>query len=524
MLPPPRLHQPLRRVVVTGLGCASPLGGTAAESWRRAQRGESAAAQFDIDGASFVAARCGDLALDEKREKARVVALALRAAAEAVRDAGGLEAHAPARRGASIASGVGGLGDIVDAAHRVAEGKKLSPFFVPRALCNTAAGAVSLEHSCAGPVQTSAAACAAGAQSVGDAFRLVQRGDCDVALCGGAEACVDEVALRGFARMGALSRDGAARPFDAARSGFVLGEGAAVLVLEDAASAARRGARAYAELRGYGLGGDAVHGVGAAAGRRGRPARRARRAGRRRPGSGARRPRERARGRHARRRRGRARGARGFARRAARRRRARGVDEGRDGPPARRGGRARGLLRGPGAQGSNGAGDGAPRGAAAHVGARDARRGGDPPGPARGALDVERLRRDERGPRLFARRCIWRPRRRGTGECALGASARGVFFALCELGCLATRPLPRPRPSCASVWCVGTSRYTALDVTPSPPARRPSRPECSFEFDGVAAPLRHRLASRRRRDSRDAAAASGGRNTAPLGRARLADV
>ena len=259
MLPPPRLQQPLRRVVVTGLGCASPLGGTAAESWRRAQRGESAAAQFDIDGASFVAARCGDLALDEKREKARVVALALRAAAEAVRDAGGLEAHAPARRGASIASGVGGLGDIVDAAHRVAGGKKLSPFFVPRALCNTAAGAVSLEHACAGPVQTSAAACAAGAQSVGDAFRLVQRGDCDVALCGGAEACVDEVALRGFARMGALSRDGAARPFDAARSGFVLGEGAAVLVLEDAASAARRGARAYAELRGYGLGGDAVH-------------------------------------------------------------------------------------------------------------------------------------------------------------------------------------------------------------------------------------------------------------------------
>ena len=259
MLPPPRLHQPLRRVVVTGLGCASPLGGTAAESWRRAARGESAAAQIDVDGASFVAARCGDLALDEKREKARVVALALRAAAEAVRDAGGLEAHAPARRGASIASGVGGLGDIVDAAHRVAEGKKLSPFFVPRALCNTAAGAVSLQHSCAGPVQTSAAACAAGAQSVGDAFRLVQRGDCDVALCGGAEACVDEVALRGFARMGALSRDGAARPFDAARSGFVLGEGAAVLVLEDAASAARRGARAYAELRGYGLGGDAVH-------------------------------------------------------------------------------------------------------------------------------------------------------------------------------------------------------------------------------------------------------------------------
>ena len=259
MLPTPRLHQPLRRVVVTGLGCASPLGGTAAESWRRAQRGESAAARFDIDGASFVAARCGDLALDEKREKARVVALALRAAAEAVRDAGGLEAHAPARRGASIASGVGGLGDIVDAAHRVAGGKKLSPFFVPRALCNTAAGAVSLEHACAGPVQTSAAACAAGAQSVGDAFRLVQRGDCDVALCGGAEACVDEVALRGFARMGALSRDGAARPFDAARSGFVLGEGAAVLVLEDAASAARRGARAYAELRGYGLGGDAVH-------------------------------------------------------------------------------------------------------------------------------------------------------------------------------------------------------------------------------------------------------------------------
>ena len=445
MLPPPRLHQPLRRVVVTGLGCASPLGGTAAESWQRAQRGESAAKEFDIDGASFVAARCGDLALDEKREKARVVALALRAAAEAVRDAGGLEAHAPARRGASIASGVGGLGDIVDAAHRVAEGKKLSPFFVPRALCNTAAGAVSLEHACAGPVQTSAAACAAGAQSVGDAFRLVQRGDCDVALCGGAEACVDEVALRGFARMGALSRDGAARPFDAARSGFVLGEGAAVLVLEDAASAARRGARAYAELRGYGLGGDAVHmsapppdGAGVLRAARaalgdagldpalvdhvnahaaGTPAGDAAELaalealleGRR--GDDAlvlRRPFV-----------ARLRAAASRARRAideTNQTQARGVDEGRDGPPARRGGRARGLLRGPGAQGLHGAGDGAPHGAAAHVGARDARRGGDPPGPARGAVDVEWVRRDERGPGLFAR--IWRPRRRGTGGCA----------------------------------------------------------------------------------------------------------
>ena len=432
MLPPARLHQPLRRVVVTGLGCASPLGGTAAESWRRAQRGESAAAQFDIDGASFVAARCGDLALDEKREKARVVALALRAAAEAVRDAGGLEAHAPARRGASIASGVGGLGDIVDAAHRVAGGKKLSPFFVPRALCNTAAGAVSLEHACAGPVQTSAAACAAGAQSVGDAFRLVQRGDCDVALCGGAEACVDEVALRGFARMGALSRDGAARPFDAARSGFVLGEGAAVLVLEDAASAARRGARAYAELRGYGLGGDAVHmsapppdGAGVLRAARaalgdaglepdlidhvnahaaGTPAGDAAELaalealleGRR--GDDAlvlRRPFV-----------ARLRAAASRARRAideTNQTQARGVDEGRDGPPARRGGRARGLLRGAGAERLPGAGDGAPRGAAAHVGANKSGRGGDAPGPARGALDVERLRRDERGPRLCAR-------------------------------------------------------------------------------------------------------------------------
>ena len=431
MLPPPRLHQPLRRVVVTGLGCASPLGGTAAESWRRAQRGESAAAQFDVDGASFVAARCGDLALDEKREKARVVALALRAAAEAVRDAGGLEAHAPARRGASIASGVGGLGDIVDAAHRVHQGKKLSPFFVPRALCNTAAGAVSLEHACAGPVQTSAAACAAGAQSVGDAFRLVQRGDCDVALCGGAEACVDEVALRGFARMGALSRDGAARPFDAARSGFVLGEGAAVLVLEDAASAARRGARAYAELRGYGLGGDAVHmsapppdGAGVLRAARaalgdagldadlvdhvnahaaGTPAGDAAELaalealleGRRGDALVLRRPFV-----------ARLRAAASRARRAideTNQTQARGVDEGRDGPPARRGGRARGLLRGPRAPRLPGAGDGAPRGAAAHVGTYKSGRGGDAPGPARGALDVERLRRDERGPRLFAR-------------------------------------------------------------------------------------------------------------------------
>lgn len=258
MLPPPRLHQSLRRVVVTGIGCASPLGATAAESWRRAQRGEAAAARFDLNGTSYVAARC-DLALDEKRERSRVVALALHAAEEAVRDAGGLNTHEPERRGASIASGVGGLGDIVDAAHRIAQNKKLSPFFVPRALCNTAAGAVSREHACAGPVQTSAAACAAGAQAIGDAFRLIQRGDCDVAVCGGAESCIDEVALQGFARMGALAKDGTARPFDNERSGFVLGEGAAVLVLEEAASAEKRGAAVYAEIRGYGLGGDAAH-------------------------------------------------------------------------------------------------------------------------------------------------------------------------------------------------------------------------------------------------------------------------
>ncbi|KIZ03127.1 3-ketoacyl-CoA-synthase [Monoraphidium neglectum] len=172
-----------------------------------------------------------------------------------------------AATGVCIGAGIGSTTDTADAATLIAAGRlrRVSPYFVPRILPNMAAGAVSIRHSLQGPNLAPSTACATGVHAVGDAFRAVQRGDADVMLAGAAEAAIDAIGLGGFSRLKALSTaynatpERASRPFDAGRDGFVMGEGAGVLVLEELGHALARGRKPYAEVRGYGMSGDGHH-------------------------------------------------------------------------------------------------------------------------------------------------------------------------------------------------------------------------------------------------------------------------
>ncbi|KAJ1450085.1 thiolase-like protein [Pelagophyceae sp. CCMP2097] len=257
----------LRRVVVSGLGCVSPLAVGAEATWRRLLAGGSGVGRvsdFDVSGLPVrIAAQCApDVGGDQRQS--RFVALAVLAAKEAVIDAGAGLQSGP-RAGVSVGSGIGSLDDAVNGAALVASGKRVSPFFVPRMLANMAAAGVSMAHDLQGPFLAPATACAAGAHAIGDAFRIIERGDADVMLAGASEASVNALALHGFARLRALTTSyndrpaEASRPFDARRDGFVLGEGAAVLVLESYESALARGASVYAEVSGYGASADAFH-------------------------------------------------------------------------------------------------------------------------------------------------------------------------------------------------------------------------------------------------------------------------
>lgn len=199
------------------------------------------------------------------------IAFALAAAQQALDDAGlhGPSSLNPTRSGVCIGSGIGSIADTVQVAQQLAPGgagaRRVSPFFVPRMLVNMAAGAVSMRHTLRGPNCSPASACATGAHAIGDAYRMVALGDADVMLAGGTEGCVAPIALAGFSRARALSTaytatpSTASRPFGSDRDGFVLGEGAAVLVLEALTAARERGATVYAEIGGYGMSGDAFH-------------------------------------------------------------------------------------------------------------------------------------------------------------------------------------------------------------------------------------------------------------------------
>ena len=194
----PPTTRALRRVVVTGIGCVSPVGATAPETWAGVLAGASNARRLTFGGREYLAAPAHEAAaIPRARDRSRFINLAVAAAAEAVADAGPAAlAVAPERRGVCVASGIGSLGDAVGAAASLAAGRKLSPYFVPRLLANMAAGAVAVDHGCRGPLTTSAAACAAGAMSIGEAYRLVEAGRADVVLCGGAESTVDDRAAK----------------------------------------------------------------------------------------------------------------------------------------------------------------------------------------------------------------------------------------------------------------------------------------------------------------------------------------
>ncbi|MFN6954138.1 MAG: beta-ketoacyl-ACP synthase II [Acetobacteraceae bacterium] len=275
-----------RRVVVTGMGIACPLGVGVAHAWRRMVNGESgigAIRSFDpkdlpakVAGEVPAGKRAeGGLDLDEwipvkdQKKMDRFIQLAWVAAAEAVEESGWVAdtEERRCRTGVMIGSGIGGLQTIADAARQVAEGRarRLSPFFIPSALINLASGQVSIRYGFKGPNHSAVTACATGVHALGDAARLIALGDADVMVAGGAEAAVSEIGIAGFCASRALSTgfndtpEKASRPWDKDRDGFVMGEGAGVLVLEEYEHAKRRGAAIHAEVIGYGMSGDAHH-------------------------------------------------------------------------------------------------------------------------------------------------------------------------------------------------------------------------------------------------------------------------
>lgn len=277
----------LRRIVVTGMGVVSPLGCGVEAAWARLIAGQSGLrALSDNVGADLtnrVVASVPDLADDpeagfdpnraappkDQRKMDRFIQFALLAADEAVAQAGWTPSQAAERERTAvvIGSGVGGFPAIVDAVRTTdARGvRRLSPFTVPGFLVNLAAGQISIRHGFKGPLGAPVTACAASVQAIGDAARLILMGEADVAVCGGAEACIDRVSLGGFAAARALSTafndtpTRASRPFDRDRDGFVMGEGAGVLVIESLDHALARGATPIAELVGYGTSADAYH-------------------------------------------------------------------------------------------------------------------------------------------------------------------------------------------------------------------------------------------------------------------------
>ena len=276
----------MRRVVVTGLGLVTPLATGVDETWSRLLAGHSGSGtirQFEADHLATNYAcevPLGDgsdgsfntddwLEPKEARKVDRFIVFAIAAADQALADAGWAPKSAAdqERTGVIIGSGIGGL-DAISAATLVLKEKgprRISPFFIPSSLINLASGQVSIRHGLKGPNHSVVTACATGTHAIGDASRMVAFGDADVMVAGGAEAAICELGIAGFNACKALSTkyrdtpDKASRPYDAGRDGFVMGEGAGVVVLEAYEHAKARGAKIYAEVLGYGMSGDAYH-------------------------------------------------------------------------------------------------------------------------------------------------------------------------------------------------------------------------------------------------------------------------
>ena len=267
-----------RRVVVTGLGAITPVGNDVATTWRSILDGRSGSApitKFDHTGFPVTFA-CEVKGFDpgtymdrkEARRADQYTQYAVGAAAQAMADADFKEGDIPDpdRIGVIIGSGIGGLKSFEEQhdVYRERGASKISPFFIPMFIADIAAGIVSMRFNAKGPNYATVSACATSAHAIGDAFRTIQYGDADIMITGGSEATVTPMAIGGFANMKALSErnespESASRPFDATRDGFVMGEGAAVVILEELEHAKARGAKIYAEVVGYGATGDAHH-------------------------------------------------------------------------------------------------------------------------------------------------------------------------------------------------------------------------------------------------------------------------
>ncbi len=276
----------LRRVVITGMGMVTPLACGVEESWNRLLAGQSGIARITrFDAGHLATDYAGEIPLGdgsdgtfnpddwmapkERRKVDDFILYAMAAAEQAVRDAGWTpeDEEDRLRTGVMIGSGIGGLGSIAQTALTLRDRgpRRVSPFFIPGALINLASGQVSIRYGFKGPNHSVVTACSTGAHAIGDAGRLIALGDADVMLAGGAEAPICEIGIAGFNACKALSTgrsdapETASRPWDRDRDGFVMGEGAGVVVLEEYEHARARGARIHAELLGYGLSGDAYH-------------------------------------------------------------------------------------------------------------------------------------------------------------------------------------------------------------------------------------------------------------------------
>ena len=271
-----------RRVVVTGLGLICGVGKTAPELWEGLLAGRSGMAEikaFDLTGHPVrFAAEVKDfdpllfVEKKEARKMGRFIHFALAASAEAMAHSGlQVTEENQDRIGVHIGSGIGGF-DVIEREHaNLLSGgpRKVSPFFIPGSIINLAAGHVSIKYGARGPNEATATACTTSAHAIGDAFRLIQRGDAEVMIAGGTEASITPLGVAGFAAMRALSTRNedpqhASRPFDKDRDGFVVGEGAGILILEELEFAKARGAKILAEIIGYGLSADAFHMTGMA--------------------------------------------------------------------------------------------------------------------------------------------------------------------------------------------------------------------------------------------------------------------